>query len=180
MVYLLVGSQISLIAVLSIAAIGKIVNPRQLIIAIEASQINKKLAYPIAITTIVIEVEIVFNMIFSTSYSLPLVFLGTFLLLCIFTGWLFYVYHRKLHIACGCFGNSKGTIDRGSVTRNIVLIAISLLGLSLSFLVVSPLPHPSLNTFVINLVLVGCVLFLVSRHSVKLHRENALRGIPQA
>jgi hypothetical protein len=179
MAYFLIGCQIIAAVVLFMAAIGKILNPQQLVTALKASQVHKKLAYLIAASIIVAELELAFNLIVSTSHSLPVIFLCTFLLLSIFTGWLFYIYHRKLHISCGCFGNSNAQVNRRNVFRNIIFITISLLGLFLSLFVSSPLPSPSLGTLIIDVILTGCTLILLSKRLVNLHKTNAAQMIPQ-
>ena len=124
----LVSCQLALSAVLLIAAVGKLTYPRQFLTAIRVSGIPRPLIYPIAILAVIFELELASSLIFSTAWSLPVSFAGTFLLLGAFTGWQVLVYQRKLHVQCGCFGASHAHVNKKSILRNFIFMGISVTG----------------------------------------------------
>ncbi len=67
---------------------------------------------------------------------------------------------RGLRVKCGCFGAGEATIGSGTILRNVLLIAVSILGLVLSLHLQSPLPAPSFWMVIIVLSLGMCLVLL--------------------
>lgn len=164
MMYVLLGCQLILAVVLCLAAISKLLYPQVFIRAIRISAVPKFLVYPIAISIIIVELELALGLIFSTTWLLPMAFVGTFLLLGIFTFWLILAYRRDSSIKCGCFGGSNTPVNKQSIVRNIIFMGLSLLGFFSTHLSSSILPYLSLWTLVVGIVLAGCAMLLLLIH----------------
>ncbi len=160
MMYLLLICQLALAVILLLAATGKFLNAEQFLAALRLSHFPGILVTPIAILTPLIEVCLALGLVFSTPQSLPPVLIATVALLSIFTVWMLTVSMRGLRVQCGCFGAGAATIGSGTILRNVLLIAVSLLGLVLSLHLQSPLPAPSFWMVMIVLSL-GMTLILL-------------------
>lgn len=170
---LLVVCQLVLSAVLLIAALGKLTYPRQFLAALRASGTPKWLIQPMSSLIVVFELELASALTFSTPWSLPLSFVGTFLLLGAFTGWLTSVYQRKLNVQCGCFGASHAHVNKVSILRNLVFLAIAVVGFFLALATQSMLPSFSVWTLFMDVFLAICATLLMLRHHL-----NGAKAIP--
>ncbi len=172
MPYLLSGCQVILMLILLIAAIGKLAYPQQFFTALRVSVVPRPLIFSLALLTVVAELELALNLIFSTRWFLPLTFVGTFLLLGVFTFWLVSVYRRKLNVQCGCFGGNTSSVDKGSIIRNAVLMGIAVLGFLFSLKTTSIFPSFSLWTLIPVVIFAAIALFVLLRQHAALQPTN--------
>ncbi len=169
---LLCACQLVLAVVLLVAAMSKLAYPQQFIAALRASVASASFVDPIAVIAVVFEVELASTLIFSTAWSLPLSFVGTFLLLGAFTGWLVLVYRRKLQVRCGCFGASHSNVNKGSILRNLILMGISVTGFFFALSTPSLLPSPSVGVLVVEFLLAVGIPPVLLRHQRSTHKMS--------
>lgn len=162
----LAGCQLTLSLVMLIAAIGKLAYPPQFLTALRMSGIPGLLVPPVAILIIVFEGELAFALLFSTTWSLPLSFAGTFLLLGVFTGWLTWMDRRKRQVPCGCFGVGPVQVSKRSILRNCLFMGITAMGFLVAFATTSPLPSPSVWILALDGILAGGTPLLFFRHPI--------------
>jgi ribose/xylose/arabinose/galactoside ABC-type transport system permease subunit len=160
MSYGLLGCQLILAAVMGLAAMSKLFSPRDIITALQKSNLPGILAYPAALFLIISELELALGLIFGNAWSLFAAFAGTFLLLSIFTFWLIVVYRQKPGMKCGCFGASNTTVSSKSIIRNSAFMGLAILGGFFTHLSPSLLPPPSTWTLAFGIILAGGALVL--------------------
>lgn len=161
--YLLFACQLGLSCLLLLSGISKLLSPQGFLAALQANPISRRFVSLLAIIILISELELALGLLFDDSWSLPISFLGAFLLLSIFTIWLARVYKQKLDIQCGCFGNSPSSIKRSDIIRNLIIMGISSLGFFLALSFPSPLPHFTLEIPFIGFLLAsGVALRLIT------------------
>jgi hypothetical protein len=173
----LVGCQLILSLVLLIAAAGKLTYPQQFITAIRVSGVSRTYAFPVAILTVILELELASSLVFSSSAWLPVAFVGTFLLLGGFTIWLASVYRRKLQVQCGCFGASHVHINKGSILRNLLFMGVSVIGFFVTFSTPGILPSSSNWIFAIDAILAVGTLLIFLKHLSQEHGTHSVSHI---
>jgi Methylamine utilisation protein MauE len=122
-------AQLVLAAVLVTAAMGKILQPDDFREAVRASGL------PVGVIVSVVpavELGIGFLLVVLHGVQLTVAFAAALALLTAFTAWIVWVKTRKLRVRCGCFGTGNVEIGYRDVARNVVFIAVAVLGLSLS------------------------------------------------
>lgn len=162
MTYVLLFCQLVLAAVLLIAATGKLINSEQLAAALRLSHVPYALIAPLVVFLPILEMSLALGLVFDISSLLPFFLILTGGLLSVFTLWMLIVSLRRLHLQCGCFGPGRSEINRWSILRNIVFIALSVGGLIATFQARSPLPVPSLWMLVTVLSGGMCIMLLWS------------------
>lgn len=149
MSYLLLSLQVTLAAILTMAALSKIAYPQQILAALRQSSIPSRLASSVAALVILLELESALALLFSATWSLPFAFLSAFVLLGIFTSWILWILRQNLQVSCGCFGPSHAHINKRYLVRNSCFMSLALGGFFLSFFTRSVLPDPSVWTLII-------------------------------
>lgn len=160
MSYMLSGCQVILTLILLIAAIGKLAYPQSFINALRISGLRPNFLVTGATLIVGWEFACAVMLLFHTSWLLPVAFLATALLLTIFIAWMVWVYLRKIHVQCGCFGAGSSNVNFGGVVRNVILIGVSALGWILSRSTTSLLPPASLWVLALSLTLVVIVCYV--------------------
>ncbi len=169
---LLLGLQITLAAILIIAATSKLAFPQQLLVALRQSPIPIWLASGVVYLVILLEIENALALLFSATWLLPLAFLSAFILLGVFTSWILWVLYQNLQVSCGCFGPSHAHINKRYLIRNSCFMSIALGGFILSFFTTSVLPGPSVYTLILA---VFCVFTTVGLLRFRLsHTDHQL------
>lgn len=162
MTYVLSGCQLFLAGVLLLSAIGKVLSPQQFMKALRATSLPQSLLLPLALSVLVAEFGLAIGLIFT--WSLLLVWIGVLCLLGVFTGWITWMYARKISLHCGCFGQARSAIGRGNIIRNLVFLGVAVLGLFLTWQqTASLLPSPPFWVLLPVLVIIGCLLLLMTR-----------------
>ncbi len=144
MPYLLLVFQLGLAVVMLLAATGKLLNGGQFLSALRSSALPEVLVGPLAILIPVLEFFLAFGLLLSPSQALPFLLALYASVISLFTGWMLVVSIRGLHLKCGCFGTGKTEIGPGTISRNGVLLFISLGGVILAAQEPSSLPPLSL------------------------------------
>jgi len=164
MTLVLGACQFVLAAVLLLAAITKIVTPEALTRALRTSGVPLFLIKPLPILVVIVELSLAINLIFSTPETLLISMTGTLVLLSIFTGWLMFVYVRKMRITCGCFGDISASVTKGTLFRNVLLMGLAILGIVLAKSVPSVVPASTTWNMVLSIALSGgAILLLLER-----------------
>jgi hypothetical protein len=148
MTYVLLFCQLVLALTMLSAGVGKFLQSDQFSNAMRSSHIPEPLGKGMNRLLPTVEVGLATLLIVSTRVSLPVVLAATAALLAIFTGWMVWVYLQGIRVDCGCFGARRSDIGPGSITRNLLLLVVSVGGLVASEHSLSLLPAPSLWTVI--------------------------------
>lgn len=160
MMYLLTACQVTLTIVLLLAATGKFLKAEQFLAALRLSHFPRKLVMPVAVLTPTVEVCLATGLVLNTPQLLPLMLFATAILFGIFTLWMISVSIRGLRVKCGCFGAGEAAIGSGTILRNMLLIAITIIGLMLSLHTQSLLPKPSFWMVIVVFSLGMCLILI--------------------
>lgn len=144
MVVFLFGCQIILAVVLLLASVGKMFYYQQFSTTLRQSRFSEKLIKPLSLLVPLLEFCLAFGLITMVSRTLVLILLLVLIMFCTFTVWVFIIYHQGIKIKCSCFGTGDSNVGPKTIIRNILLIAISLIGLSLAYHVDHPFLDASL------------------------------------
>lgn len=159
MSYILLLCQITLSFILFVASSGKLFYPQQFFASIEVSGVPRYFVLPAVLTTISVELELALSLLFSTAQSLIVSFVGTFLLLGVFTVWMFSVSVHHVDIKCGCFGISYAKVGIKSIIRNLLFMGMAAVGFVIALSTPSILPSPSLWTSIIAaMLMIGVIV----------------------
>jgi hypothetical protein len=148
------GLQITLAALLLIAAVSKIAYPQQILAALRQSSLPDWLAPWAPDILIVCEIESALLLLVSTGWFLSVAFLWAFTLLGIFTVWILWVLRQNLRVSCGCFGPSLARVNQKYLVRNGSFLVLALGGVFLSLITRSAFPGPP-----VWMILIGSLFF---------------------
>lgn len=158
MAYLLLACQGVLAGTLLLASVSKMFHQEQFLVVLRLSGFPKLLIKPLALFLPALELFLALGLMLSTAPVFVFVISLTVALFCVFTLWMGRTYYKGLRLKCGCFGIGKANIGPGTIFRNILLIALSLLGLILAFHVQNPLFTPS---FWIGITITCCGMIIL-------------------
>ena len=135
---------------------SKLLQSDEFAAALRLSHLPEPLAVGLMTIVPVLELGLAAWLFMASPEGLPRAFLACAVLLGLFTLWMFWVSGRKLAVSCGCFGGEGGVVGARTIARNVVLLAVALLGWELANRNVSPLGGVSLGAVIIlsSLVLV--------------------------
>jgi hypothetical protein len=160
--WLLLALQVILGAVFLVAATEKTLRAEEFFAALRLSHLPAGAIVPLGVAVPALELTLALALLLAPARWLPLAFGATVLVLGAFTIWMGWVRARRLRVRCGCFGPGGGYIGLGTIGRNLLLLALALVGLMLAGQTRTPLPGPSLAMAVTVTSLGLCLAFLVT------------------
>jgi len=155
--WVLLALQLALAVVLFLAAVGKALRSAEFLAALRLSHLPEGVVAPLAVAVPLAELGLAAALVLAPARALPVALGGTALLLAAFTLWMTWVRLRGLRVTCGCFGPGGSRIGARTIGRNLGLLALAGVGLSLAARTTSPLPGPSLPMLVAVTSLAMCL-----------------------
>jgi hypothetical protein len=167
--WLLLALQVILSAVFLVAATEKLLRAEEFFAALRFSHLPAGAIAPLGVAVPALELTLALALLLAPARWLPLAFGVTALTLGAFTGWMSWVWTRRLRVRCGCFGPGGGHVGPGAIGRNLLLLALALGGLVLAGQTQTPLPGPSLAMVVTVTSLGVCLALLLALHTAWPH-----------
>jgi hypothetical protein len=160
--WLLLALQVILSVVFVVAATEKTLRAEEFFAALRLSHLPAGSIAPIGVAVPVLELTLALALLLAPARWLPLAFAAAALLFGAFTVWMGWVRANRLRVRCGCFGSGGGQVGPRIIARNLLLLALALVGLALAGQTRSPLPGPSLEMAVTATSLGVCLALLLA------------------
>jgi hypothetical protein len=167
--WLLLALQMILSVTLLVAATEKTLRTEEFFAALRLSHLPAGSTVPIGVAVPALELALALALLLAPVQWLPLAFGAAAIILGAFTVWMGWVRARRLRIRCGCFGPGGGHVGPRTIGRNLLLLALALVGLVLAGQTRSPLPGPSLAMVVSVTSLSLCLALLLALRTVWPH-----------
>jgi hypothetical protein len=137
---ILLAGQVILGLAFVYAAIGKMLTSEDFSDAIRISGLRASLIGPVGIVIVCAETAVTIGSWQGDRRILQVASAAAALMLIAFTFWMIWMLRRGLSIRCGCFGSTTSRIGLMSVIRNLALLCVAILTISLSLEYRSVLP----------------------------------------
>ena len=152
--YLLFMCQLLLATIFLLAGIGKLIFLEHFAATLRLSHFPDALVDLLKIFVPALELCLAAAILLAPAHLLSAVMSITTGVLIVFTMWMVWIVARGLHLSCSCFGTSGSHVNRRTIARNVLMIAVAVSGTLLSTRTSTPLLPSSIWT-VITVVSTG-------------------------